>query len=154
MKKLLSLIHKTSGLIAFILIASFFVSSLFVDMFGDKDAVISVKSNIFTAIWFLIPLMIITGITGAKMAPKVTSGPIAAKKKRMPFVALNGVLILLPAAFFLKDMAINGEFNSLFYTLQTIELLAGFLNLTLMGLNIRDAMTLKRGRKTHSSKSE
>jgi len=153
MKKSLPLIHKISGLIAFILIASFFVSSLFVDMFGDKTAVISVKSNIFAAIWLLIPLMAITGMTGMKMAPKVTSGPIGAKKKRMPFVALNGLLVLLPAAYFLKEMAINGEFNSLFYTLQTIELLAGFINLSLMGMNIRDAMTLKRGRKSLSSKS-
>lgn len=153
MKKSLPLIHKISGLIAFILIASFFVSSLFVDMFGNRTAVINVKSYIFVAIWLLIPLMAITGMTGMKMAPKVTSGPIGAKKKRMPFVALNGLLVLLPAAYFLKDMAINGEFNSLFYTLQTIELLAGFINLSLMALNIRDAMSLKKDSKNLSRKS-
>ena len=133
MKNLTALVHKTSALICFILIACFFSSSLLFDMFGNQESVLIVKNGIFYSIWLLIPLMAITGMTGAKMAPKVTSGPIGAKKKRMPFVALNGFLILLPAAYFLRELALNGE------------LFAGFINLTLMSLNIRDAMALKKG---------
>lgn len=144
MKKILPVIHKTSGLIAFILIASFFISSVYVDFFGNKESVLSAKVSIFYGIWLLIPLMAITGITGAKMAPKRVSGPIASKKKRMPFIALNGLFILLPAAFVLKNLALEGDFSRFFYIVQTIELMAGFINLTLMGLNIRDAFRLKR----------
>mgnify|MGYP000078031712 CR=1 FL=1 len=143
MKNTLVIIHKTSALTAFILIATFFSSSLFVDMFADQQAVVMVKTNIFYGVFLLIPLMVITGITGVKMAPKVTSGPIASKKKRMPFVAANGLLILLPAAYILKNLALEGEFNSVFYFIQTIELLAGFINLSLMALNIRDGFKLK-----------
>ncbi|EAQ67223.1 hypothetical protein MED121_14889 [Marinomonas sp. MED121] len=145
MKNLTALVHKTSALICFILIACFFSSSLLFDMFGNQESVLIVKNGIFYSIWLLIPLMAITGMTGVKMAPKVTSGPIGAKKKRMPLVALNGLLILLPAAYFLRELALNGEFNSLYYAIQTLELFAGFINLTLMSLNIRDAMALKKG---------
>jgi len=152
MKNTLVIIHKTSALTAFILIATFFSSSLFVDMFASQQAVVMVKTNIFYGVWLLIPLMAITGITGVKMAPKVTSGPIASKKKRMPFVAANGLLVLLPAAYILKNLALEGEFNSFFYFVQTIELLAGFINLSLMSLNIRDAFRLKKPR-THIAKS-
>ena len=153
MKKYLPIIHKTSALMAFALIASFFISSLYVDMFANQQVVMNVKNIIFYAIWLLIPLMAIAGISGAKMAPKATSGPIGSKKKRMPFVALNGLFILLPAAYMLRSLALAGEFNSLFYLIQTIELLAGFINLTLMAMNIRDAMILKRGRKALASQS-
>lgn len=153
MKKTLPIIHKISALIAFTLIVTFFVSSLMVDMFGDQQALIKVKSNIFYAILLLIPLMALTGITGAKMAPKVTSGPIASKKKRMPFIALNGLFILLPAAYILNNLAQEGEFNSLFYLIQTIELLAGFINISLMSFNIRDAMRLKRPAHKSTSKT-
>ncbi len=152
MKNTLVIIHKTSALTAFILIATFFSSSLFVDMFASQQAVVMVKTNIFYGVWLLIPLMAITGITGVKMAPKVTSGPIASKKKRMPFVAANGLLVLLPAAYILKNLALEGEFNNFFYFVQTIELLAGFINLSLMSLNIRDAFRLKKPR-THIAKS-
>jgi len=152
MKNTLVIIHKTSALTAFILIATFFSSSLFVDIFANQKAVVMVKTNIFYGVFLLILLMAITGITGLKMAAKVTSGPIASKKKRMPFVAANGLLVLLPAAYILKDLALEGEFNSVFYFVQTIELLAGFINLSLMTLNIRDAFRLKKTR-THIAKS-
>jgi hypothetical protein len=144
MTKILPIIHKAAALAAFTLIVTFFISSLMVDMFGDQQALIKVKANIFQAVWLLIPLMALAGMTGAKMAPKVTSGPIALKKKRMPYIALNGLFILLPAAYILNNLAQEGEFNRLFYLVQTIELLAGFINISLMSFNIRDAMSLKR----------
>ena len=67
---------------------------------------------------------------------------VAAKKKRMPFIVANGVLILLPAAFFLDSRAAVGDFDSVFYAVQAAELLAGATNLTLMGLNIRDGLKM------------
>ena len=98
MKKTLSLVHRISSMTAYMFIMSFFTSTVFVELFGDQQAIVAVKTYISYAIWAVVPLMAAAGITGAKMAPKVKKGPIAAKKKRMPFVAMNGVLILLPAA--------------------------------------------------------
>ena len=69
---------------------------------------------------------------------------VAKKKKRMPFIALNGLLILLPAAFFLEAKAAAGLFERCFYAVQAIELLAGATNLTLMGINIRDGLRMTR----------
>jgi hypothetical protein len=115
-----------------------------VDLFGSFAQIASVKTYIFYAIWFLIPTMALAGITGAKMAPKVTRGPIAAKKKRMPLIALNGLLVLTPAAIYLHYLADAGQFNSTFYIVQIIELIAGFTNLILMSMSIRDVMKLKK----------
>jgi hypothetical protein len=60
----------------------------------------------------------------------------------MPFIAGNGLLILIPAALFLDRLASRGEFGALFYAVQTLELIAGAVNLTLMSLNARDGLRL------------
>ena len=85
-------------------------------------------------------------VTGNKMAPKVKDGFIGSKKKRMPIVALNGLLVLLPAALYLNHLATAGQFDTWFYSIQAIELLAGGVNLSLMALNIRDGVQMVRTR--------
>ncbi|MEO7942653.1 MAG: hypothetical protein ABIR34_04550 [Marmoricola sp.] len=60
----------------------------------------------------------------------------------MPFVAANGVLILVPAVIYLDRLASRGDFGTMFVTVQSIELIAGLVNLLLMSLNIRDGMQL------------
>ena len=64
------------------------------------------------------------------------------KKKRMPFIALNGLLILVPSAFFLASKSATGDFDAWFYGVQAIELVAGAINLSPMGLNIGDGLTM------------
>lgn len=144
MKKSLSLAHRLSSISAYLLIMSFFISTVLVELFGDHQAILFIKTYISYAIWAVVPLMAAAGITGSKMAPNVKKGPLAAKKKRMPFVALNGILILVPSAIYLHHLAELGRFDTTFYVVQIVELLAGFTNLTLMTLNIRDARALKR----------
>ncbi len=73
---------------------------------------------------------------------KQKKGLVGAKKKRMPFVAANGLLVLLPAAIYLQHLASIESFDTTFYVIQAIELAAGFTNLTLMGLNIRDGLRM------------
>ena len=60
----------------------------------------------------------------------------------MPFIAANGVLILIPCALYLAALASRGEFGGGFYAVQALELAAGAVNLTLMSLNIRDGVRL------------
>ena len=60
----------------------------------------------------------------------------------MPFIAGNGLLILIPAALFLASKARAGEFDTWFYVVQALELLAGATNITLLGLNMRDGLKL------------
>ena len=148
MKKKLSLVHRISSISAYLLIMSFFISTVVVELFGDQHAILAVKTYISYAIWAVVPLMAAAGITGAKMAPNVKKGPLAAKEKRMPFVAMNGVLVLVPAAIYLQHLAAIGQFDTTFYIVQIVELIAGFTNLTLMTLNIRDAKAIKKPKKT------
>lgn len=55
-------------------------------------------------------------------------------------IAANGLIILLPSAIFLDQWTAAGSFDSTFY----IELLAGFVILILMGLNMNDILNMVR----------
>ncbi len=50
--------------------------------------------------------------------------------------------ILIPAAIFLGQAATAAHFDTTFYIVQSIELLAGATNLLLMGLNMRDGLKM------------
>ena len=73
----------------------------------------------------------------------------------MPFIALNGILVLVPAAFFLAARAEAGEFDAIFYAVQGLELAAGATNIILMSASLRDglAITRKRRRKADGPRS-
>lgn len=89
------------------------------------------------------------GGTGFRLGRKMRGPLIAAKTIRMPFIAANGILILIPSALYLSFKAQAGAFDTGFYVVQVIELCAGVVNLTLLGLNMRDGLrlTTKRRRK-------
>lgn len=146
MREKIKMLHRTCAVLAFVTIASFFSSTLISELFSSHQTVAQVKQVIAYAVWGLIPLMAITGATGAKLAPNVKMGvgPIGRKKKRMPIIAINGLVVLLPAALYLNSLASQGDFGATFYTIQVIELIAGAVNLTLMSLNLRDVFTIKR----------
>ena len=61
----------------------------------------------------------------------------------MPIIAFNGIAILIPCAIYLNILASNGTFDTVFYSIQILELLAGAINMTLMFLNIRDSKKAK-----------
>jgi hypothetical protein len=67
---------------------------------------------------------------------------VTRKKLRMPFIAGNGLVIQIPALLYLATLASRGEVGSLFDSIQTVELVADAVNLTLMSLNIRDGFRL------------
>ncbi len=92
--------------------------------------------------FILIPAMVIAGGSGMALGRRRKDPLTSAKKRRMPIIALNGLLILLPAAWFLASKAAAGEFDSTFYGLQTLELIAGAANLTMMAMNIRDGLRM------------
>jgi hypothetical protein len=60
----------------------------------------------------------------------------------MPFIAANGLFVLLPSAVLLDRWASQGMFDDTFYVVQGVELLAGAINLMLMGMNIRDGLRM------------
>lgn len=135
-----SKVHAIAGLLSFTCIAVFWSSTLVSELFLSHAAVVAVKAGIVYAFALFIPLMIMTGATGFAMGGKATQPQIVAKRRRMPLIGLNGLLILIPSALYLSSKAGAGEFDSGFYGVQFLELLAGAVNLVLMVLNIRDGM--------------
>jgi len=133
-------IHKTFAFIAFSMIALFWSSTVIVELFFGYESIALVKSLIVLGLFILVPSIIATAITGnilAKSSKK--EALIQIKRKRMPFIAIIGAVVLLPSAIYLNILASQGIFDSTFYTIQAIELLAGAINLTLMFLNIRQS---------------
>lgn len=99
----------------------------------------------------LIPALALTSGTGFACAIRRKGKLVEDKKKRMPFIAANGVLILVPAAIFLDNWASQGAFNTNFYIVQFFELLAGAINLFLMSLNMRDGLKMSGKLKTNKN---
>lgn len=137
-------VHVVAGVLAFLFIATFWTSTVVAEIFLDHSAVTSVKVAITYAFIAFIPCMAITGATGFAMGGKSAFPILVAKRRRMPIIGANGLLVLIPAAIFLSIKAQAGEFDTWFYTVQVLELLAGATNLFLMGLNIRDGRQMSR----------
>ncbi len=139
---MLKRIHPVAGTIGFLTILAFWISTVASELFGSVDMIAAVKQTIPWGFLILVPALAITGASGFRMAGSSSAPGIVSKKHRMPFIAGNGLLILIPAALYLAMLASRGEFGSLFYGVQAIELVAGAVNLTLMSLNIRDGLRL------------
>lgn len=135
-------IHAIAGVTGFLIILLFWSSTVLSELFGSYAAIAAVKEAILWGMTVLIPCLAIAGASGMAMGRKRKDPATKRKKKRMPFIALNGLLILVPSAFFLADRASAGTFDTWFYSVQAVELTAGGINLSLMGLNIRDGMLM------------
>lgn len=140
-------IHVVTAFASFIFIAGFWTSSVISELFLPNSCVATVKQGIAYALLIFIPTIAAVGGTGFSLGGKSTHALVAAKRRRMPVIALTGLLVLVPAALFLNMKAQAGEFDTAFFLVQAIELLAGASNLTLMGMNIRDGLRLSRNRK-------
>jgi hypothetical protein len=143
-------VHLVAGILGFALIVTFWTSTIVSEAFGSAATVASVKHAILWGMLLLVPAMAAVGGTGFRLAGKSTAAVIARKRRRMPAIALNGLLILVPAAFFLAARAGAGQFDAAFYAVQGLELAAGAVNIALMSLNMRDGFAMTRKRRSKS----
>jgi len=135
--------HFFAGILATACIATFFLSTIIVEVFGSRPSVATMKSLIvMPGLWILLPCIAITGGSGFFLAKSRKGRIVDSKKKRMPIIAANGLLILVPCAIVLNRWAAAGSVDTNFWIVQAIEVLAGAGNLTLMALNIRDGLRL------------
>ena len=136
-------IHLMAGLLATLNIATFFICTLAVELFGTPESVATVKALIvMPGLLILVPAIAITGGSGMYLSKSRRGRLVESKKKRMPFIAANGLLVMIPCAIFLNRWAAAGTFDTTFYAVQTLELLVGAVNLSLMGMNVRDGFTM------------
>lgn len=139
---MLKMLHPVGGAIALLTISTFWLSTLFTELFGSEASVASVKTSIPWGFFVLVPALMTAGGTGFVLSKGSRACMISAKLKRMPLIAANGVLVLIPAALFLASKARAGEFDTAFYVVQALGILAGATNITLLGLNMRDGLRL------------
>lgn len=144
------MIHPVAGATALLMIALFWGATLWAELIGPPAALVAVKTLIPWGFLILIPAMAAVGGTGMALAGARRGGLIGAKLKRMPIIAANGVLVLVPAALFLSARAQAGQIDMAFYAVQGIELVAGAVNLTLLALNMRDGRKMTRHRRARA----
>ena len=140
-------IHAAAAMLTLLFLAAFWISTAASELFLSASAVAQVKIAIAYALLGFVPVMMLTAASGFLMGGKGRHPLLLAKRKRMPFIAINGLLILVPAAVFLALRAQAGLLDRVFYGVQALELAAGAANLALIGLNIRDGLRLGRSRR-------
>ena len=137
-----SLFHAIAGTIAMLLISGFWISTLLAEIFLDYGAVVAVKHAIVYGIFLLLPLMAASGGSGFALSKSRQDLLVGQKKIRMRIIGINGLLVMIPAAIFLNSKAAAGEFDTMFYVVQVLELIVGVVQLSLMGMNFRDGLKL------------
>lgn len=126
-----------------LLIATFWTSTLVSELFLSTSAVRAVKHYIaMYGLGCLVVLMAMTGGSGFALGKGRKGRLIEEKKKRMPLIGANGLLIMIPSAIFLNIKAADGAFDTWFYAVQVLELAVGVVQLTLMGKNFRAGLRL------------
>ena len=139
-------IHPLAGALALLTIATFWLSTALAELFASETTVTIVKTAIPWGFLVLIPALMAAGGTGFALAAKRRGGIIDTKIRRMPLIAANGILILIPSALFLASKAMRAR---------ALELAAGATNIALLSLNMRDGLKMKgRHRRTPAQSIE
>jgi hypothetical protein len=139
-------LHIASAVLATLLIATFWTSTVLTELLAGHGTVATVKTLVLYGMALLLPAMATAGATGASLGRGWRLPEVARKSKRMKWIAANGLIVLLPSAVFLALRSADGRFDAVFYAVQGLELLAGATNLTLLALNMRDGIALGRRR--------
>lgn len=135
-------IHAIAGLLAFVTIATFWIASVVSELFGSMAWIAWVKTTIPWGFLILIPAIALTGGTGVALSRRRSGSLVQAKLRRMSIIGANGLIVLIPSAFYLAAKADASAFDTGFFLVQALELMAGAINLSLLGLNIRDGLRL------------
>lgn len=140
----MKIIHRIAGLLATGTIATFLTATLVAWLNGSHTTIALVAHRIVApGLFILIPALAATGGSGFWLSRNRTRRLVSVKIWRMRLIALNGVLVLVPMALFLDHLTHTGSFSTLFIIIQVGEWLAGIVNMTLMGLNIRDGLRIQ-----------
>lgn len=140
-------LHAAAGALAMALIALFWGTVLASGLSGRMDVLASVRLGILFALPVLVLALAGTGVSGAVLAGGSRAPEIRAKQRRMALAAANGLLVLIPGAVFLGWRAARGEFYGSYFIVQAVEMVAGPVNLLLLGLNLRAGLKMSAGRR-------
>jgi hypothetical protein len=133
--------HLLATSVAVLTISTFFTSSLMAEILGQELIVRTVKTGILYALPLLVAAMITLAVTGNKLAGSSRHPEVLRKQRRMKFIATNG-MILVTLAVFLYYQATYQAIDAFFLSAQLAELALGFINLLLIGSNIKAGLKL------------
>lgn len=143
-------VHPVAGALALVTILTFWVSTVLCELFAGATTVATIKALIPWGFLILIPALAIAGASGFRLGQTWRGPVVARKQKRMPIIAANGILVLIPSALYLSAKAQAGAFDTTFHIVQALELVAGAANITLLALNMRDGLRLS-GKPRHDA---
>lgn len=142
------IVHPVAGGLALLTVAAFWLSTVLGELLASDADVATLKTAIPWGFLLLIPALAAAGGSGLALSKGRRSGLVDTKRGRMPWIAANGIFVLVPSALFLASKAQAAELDVMFYGVQALELVAGAANIVLLGLNMRDGLVLK-GRLRH-----
>lgn len=145
------IVHAMAGSAALAIVSTFWLSTVLSELRGDPATIALVKTAVLYGMGLLIPAMAIAGGSGFLLGRGWRSPSVARKALRMKMAAANGLVVLLPSAIFLALRADARDFDSAFVAVQALELLAGAANITLLSLNMRDGLRLRRPSRMRSA---
>jgi hypothetical protein len=138
-----SVIHAIAATTAMLSIVTFWTSTLISELLLDQAAVVAVKHAIaLYGLAILVSAMALTGASGFALSKTRKGRLVDQKKNRMRYIGITGLLVMIPSALYLYSKSAAGEFDTLFYVVQLIEICAGLAQLNLMSLNFRDGLKL------------
>jgi hypothetical protein len=146
-------VHAGAGIVAIVLVGSFAIATTAVEIIGDEQAILAVKTVILFALVVLIPSVVVANGSGRSLAAGRRSPLLTRKKRRATAVAVIGIVVLVPCAIVLRILAAAADFGTGFVILQAVELIGGVANFTLLACNARDGRTLTAGRRRSAAMS-
>lgn len=149
-----SIVHASAGSLAMLCITGFMLSTLISEVFMGPAEIVLVKHGILYALCLLLPILVLTGASGFSLGKGRHGLLLDQKKSNMRIIAITGIVVLLPSAFFLYQKAVAGQYDASFYTVQLLELLAGGNNLRLMGANMVKGLRLAGRLRPHTARND
>jgi hypothetical protein len=142
----LRVLHAATSTLGLLFITGFLIATILAEIGGDPGAIVRVKTGILYAVLALVPIMAVAGASGQRLASSSRAMVIQRKLRRMRLVGINAVAVLIPCVVVLYWLANQGRFGGLFAAVQTVELVAGGVNIALLGLNLRDGLGMRTAR--------
>ena len=133
-------VHLAAAVGAVVVIVTFLISSAVTELIGTAGEVHALRHDIMLGLPLLIACLVTAALTGRRLGGRSKAPVVRRKQRRMTLIAALGVAVLVPCAVVLNYRAMGA--------LEITELVAGGLNLTLLGLNFRDGRALTRRRRT------
>ncbi len=137
--------HRITAILVLAILTAFWGAIFISDFFLGHEALVKVRQGIVYALIVLIPSMIAVKMTGGKLGHgRISDVRVQQKKKRATLMAVNGALIMVPAAFFLNYKASHGEIDTIFRLVQGLELLVGSFQYYFVTSNFKTGLALRQ----------